>query len=157
MSWRNTLLTGIPRYLWWIRRWRTRVRAWLIWPLVASHSSTLEPARGILERGIRRAIQSQYLDHYLFHQKLGFNSRWGIHFMSFQLIKLCIVLYFAAVKYKRKWGYGVCSFPPVWNTTLGIITWLLDTAVKCCSKSCWNLFPDPVLLLLYHTGTWLLK
>ena len=50
MCWRNTLQRDIPQYLRWIRRWRTWIRARLIWPLVASHSPTLELARGILER-----------------------------------------------------------------------------------------------------------
>ena len=124
MSWRNTLLRGIPWYLRWIRRWRTRIRAWLVWPLAASHSSTLEPTRGILERGIQKAVQSQYLDHYLFHQKLGFNFRWGIHFVisTYPLLWLSFVLFvlLCSCQIRKKMGTWGMPTSSVRNTTLDI-------------------------------------
>jgi len=39
-------------YLCWARRRWTQTRAQFIWPAVAIHSSTPEPPRGILERGM---------------------------------------------------------------------------------------------------------
>ena len=163
--WRNTLQRDIPQYLRWIRRWRTWIRARLIWPLVASHSPTLELARGILEREEFRkqfkvsiVITTCSIKAWLQFQmgnSFYVTSAYPLLWLSFALF---VLLCSCQIRKKMgTWGMPTSSFLKRYTWYSSIFTWLLDTAVKRCSESCWNLFPDPVLLLLYHTGTWLLK